>query len=695
MDLEDLTAVLNLFDRNVEKAQQNLIAYKHDVDTVRQSLMESWSHVARADGRIISVHDGLLSSVSEVNEYIIKLNLHINMNRAVKNLKNVNPKNHKSLELNDNNNNGKENHTNLDGIEVGELDVQPATSKEPPAYTMDVPQIMDIQPESVNEEPKSENSVRSAVKVAVPVLPIPPRQSDLLPPKGGREMTSNETYDQLYKNMIHFSNDSIVDVVVMHINLLENYFFVAKWGEDSKPLKELMKCEMPVEELHQLPDFGETFAIYDDQEQIIPRILIYAYSDGGGYDAYLLDYGEPIHLNGDAVIFRIPEDVAALPAEAVRCYVRNQKVDYMRQFLYKHVRLRILGNNGYDLEVELLEDAKIDSESKQVEEQSCEASAPKEVNADKLVNSPKKLSEPNVSMPKEQEQPPKIDQELVKSTSKLSPEDMAMLEDVGQSTSDAVKAVLGFNPTDDQRICRHYDPKYGGCFKGSNCRLLHQPFAPHGATKDTELAEALPEIRFESFATRKLGSSVRVLFTYITSPTKVYVQFVGDESPPLVWSKNDVPESERIFKRDPLPLDMVLALYNDGYYYRAQIIEKNDGMFKIFYVDYGNTEFVTIRSLAQCNNARSLKPHRAVCCFFQGVKRIPLSSRSEAIECVEYLKSELLNVEFNVTLVSRMPDDGYVIKFVDHHADILRQMMKDGYVDPITDNWEGDGEDIC
>ncbi|KAL7738574.1 hypothetical protein ACLKA6_006874 [Drosophila palustris] len=839
MDLEDLTAVLSLFDRNVKKVQQNLIDYKHDVDAVRQSLVESWAHVARADGRIISVHDGLLSSVNDVNEHVIKLNLHINLNRAVGNLKyvrtmeNICKQDRESLE----HNNNKENHTNRDGIEVGELDVQPSTSKESPPRTMDVHQLMELNtspvkaklksqnpvdqmstpvvPMAVHEKPKfihgsnsaepvhstalqetsnsaeliarrvlhipaeemfdsanSSNSVdhmstpvlpmvvneklnstngsNSAELIARPVLPIPaeemldsaeqmfasvlptpekisnsandshspeqmfkpvlpipaeemldsanssaeqmfasvlptpeiitnspeqmfkpvlpisPRKSDLLAPKGGREMSSNEIYDQVLKNISNFPNNSIVRAKMMHINILEKCIFVAKWGAESTRLRKLMACEIPVKQLDQLPDFGEIFGVYDSQDQIILRVLINAHTEGGGYDAYLLDYGEHIHLNGNEVIFGLPDDVVALPAEAIRCYVENNNVDYMRQFIYKDVRLHILCNDGFHLEVELLED------DVQLENQ-INTNSQQEKDNKEQVESTRKLSQSNEQ-----------DVESIKSTMKLSQREMEMLEYNEPSTCDAVKAVLGFNPTDDMRICRHYDPKTGGCFKGSNCRLLHQPFAPHGATKDKELTEALPETQYESSMTRELGSVVRVVVTYINGPTQVYVQF-ADETSALVWSKNDVPESERRFKRAPLPLDMVLALYDDGYYYRAQIIEECDGTFKIFYVDYGNTEFVTIRSLAQCNNARSLKPHRAVSCFIAGIQRVPSASPGRANECVEFLKSNLLNCEINVKLMSHLPD-GYVIKLLDSHADICNQMFEHGYMEIRTEN---------
>lgn len=41
------------------------------------------------------------------------------------------------------------------------------------------------------------------------------------------------------------------------------------------------------------------------------------------------------------------------------------------------------------------------------------------------------------------------------------------------STTNALKAVLGYEPKDEKRICKHYDPKTGRCFKGNSCPYEH------------------------------------------------------------------------------------------------------------------------------------------------------------------------------------------------------------------------------
>ncbi|EDW46229.1 GM13487 [Drosophila sechellia] len=59
------------------------------------------------------------------------------------------------------------------------------------------------------------------------------------------------------------------------------------------------------------------------------------------------------------------------------------------------------------------------------------------------------------------------------------------------------------------------------CFKGNNCRSAHEPFAPNGATKDVELARALPETIFDTPVPLEIGSTVSILITFINGPTEV------------------------------------------------------------------------------------------------------------------------------------------------------------------------------
>lgn len=50
-----------------------------------------------------------------------------------------------------------------------------------------------------------------------------------------------------------------------------------------------------------------------------------------------------------------------------------------------------------------------------------------------------------------------------------------LFEEPEMQTMNALKAVVGYVPTDEKRYCRYYNPITNGCFKGSKCLLLHAP----------------------------------------------------------------------------------------------------------------------------------------------------------------------------------------------------------------------------
>ncbi|XP_068146778.1 uncharacterized protein krimp [Drosophila tropicalis] len=473
-------------------------------------------------------------------------------------------------------------------------------------------------------------------------LPIKPRQRFLLPPKGGLEISSNVVYNCVKKNIDAFPQGSICKATMMFLNIADNCFFVAKWGSSSKPLQKLLSAEIPLREMNQMPDFGEVFGIYDSQDKIIPRCVINAHAEGGGYEAYLVDYGEYLHLTGNETIFELPEEVKQLPAEAIKCYLMNGNVEKMTNYSYQTLVLRIMDNDGNDLQVELLEGDTIPKKSMQTTNE----------------------SQPVGEL--------------------LTEKQRQILEDFEKGTSDAVKAVMGFKPTDDQRLCRHYDPKLNGCFKGNHCRLVHEHPAPFGATKDVELVDPLLDSTFapsEPLNSLELGSVVTIEVTYICSPTHVYAQFVND-SPALIWTKKEINDANRLFSKSPCILDMVLAKYTDDCYYRAQILDDcGGGEYRVFYVDYGNTGFVTLKSLAPCGPEESLKPHRAICCHIEGVVRKPMISLSATKEGTEYLKSRILNMQIEVKITRQLPD-AWGVHFLGSFMDVPNQLVKHGYALP-------------
>lgn len=72
-----------------------------------------------------------------------------------------------------------------------------------------------------------------------------------------------------------------------------------------------------------------------------------------------------------------------------------------------------------------------------------------------------------------------------KNTCPVSEEQRKILfEEEPEGTSNALKAVMGYVPQDEKRICPFYDSKTKRCFKGNHCRLQHVPILKGKSLRD-------------------------------------------------------------------------------------------------------------------------------------------------------------------------------------------------------------------
>lgn len=70
----------------------------------------------------------------------------------------------------------------------------------------------------------------------------------------------------------------------------------------------------------------------------------------------------------------------------------------------------------------------------------------------------------------------------------LTKEELEELYEEPLNTSNAMKAIMGYAPKDDERICRFYDSKTGKCFKGNNCQFEHVPILKGNRMKISSVA---------------------------------------------------------------------------------------------------------------------------------------------------------------------------------------------------------------
>lgn len=75
----------------------------------------------------------------------------------------------------------------------------------------------------------------------------------------------------------------------------------------------------------------------------------------------------------------------------------------------------------------------------------------------------------------------------------------------------------------------------------------------------------------------------------------------------------------------PMTGELVCALFDDDYWYRAEVLEVNGNDFTVFFVDYGNQANIKSSSIRKINSSLAITPKQSVCCNMVGVEFKKLS----------------------------------------------------------------------
>lgn len=108
----------------------------------------------------------------------------------------------------------------------------------------------------------------------------------------------------------------------------------------------------------------------------------------------------------------------------------------------------------------------------------------------------------------------------------LAPEEIATLYEEPLDTDNAMVAVLGYNPTDDARLCKHYDARTGSCYKGTNCKFIHKAKDADGWTKDRKPASI--DI-WNKVEVPPVGEALLLEPTHIVSTNMFYAHIFQDD----------------------------------------------------------------------------------------------------------------------------------------------------------------------
>lgn len=146
----------------------------------------------------------------------------------------------------------------------------------------------------------------------------------------------------------------------------------------------------------------------------------------------------------------------------------------------------------------------------------------------------------------------------------LSPDQVEELLEEPLNTTNVMKAILGYVPQDDRRICPFCDPAIEGCFKGAGCKLEHVAKLSEGWTRDRVPHKI--KIRAE-METPRVGSEMILIPTFVVNVDEFYAHIPLPElSDALITLQNKLnnPEITRDFKQlnhEPRFCELVFAKY--------------------------------------------------------------------------------------------------------------------------------------
>jgi krimper len=318
----------------------------------------------------------------------------------------------------------------------------------------------------------------------------------------------------------------------------------------------------------------------------------------------------------DNSVFELPEALGKIPGRAVECKLQRLEVDhsfdsafeFIADKLYEKVTLEVVG---------VAEDNVL------------------LVNVSQFVS--ESISQENATA---SPQPP---QRFTKEI--LTEREREILEEEPLNTGNPQVAIQGFVTRDDHRLCKFYDPKIGGCFKGGRCRQRHVLEITDGSCRDTQKISfrGIPKI----LHLPPLHSSVRIEITHFYSvnkfvccyrklkPTKEHVDLEQ-----LMNSEEQVKDFIPI-KFTPAINQLVVFKSPNEKFYRARV-EKISGEnveAELLLVDMGIVETAAQKQIFEWRVEFNFVPFQAVEMEIANIE--PLSDNANEAEGIEVIKQHM------------------------------------------------------
>ncbi|XP_031632213.1 uncharacterized protein LOC116346353 isoform X2 [Contarinia nasturtii] len=265
-----------------------------------------------------------------------------------------------------------------------------------------------------------------------------------------------------------------------------------------------------------------------------------------------------------------------------------------------------------------------------------------------------------------------------KASIELTEEERKILfEEPKMMTTNALKAVAGHVPTDEKLICKFYDPKTGGCFKGNSCHLIHVQVLRDGTTRDRKeikhrmLDQIMPMI----------GSTYKVCITSIVSSEEFFCHIPEICAQTLSSSLEDFKKQlnaanmvEQYQPYNGVPdLHELILFKNQGVYYRGQVLDHHsEECIVVLFVDYGAVQKVNIRDTFRWHTRwDTIAAYR---CILGNIR----ARRKNDVEAREALRNLILNGSDVSIQVISCAEHLYVRLYDDNGYDVGETLCANG-----------------
>ena len=152
------------------------------------------------------------------------------------------------------------------------------------------------------------------------------------------------------------------------------------------------------------------------------------------------------------------------------------------------------------------------------------------------------------------------------------------------------------------------------------------------------------------------GRLVDVFVTHVDENCgSFFVQVINEDADQLNGLMQDIEQSvqdgklEKVTTSDIIVGAIYLAEFEDGGWYRGRVLGENQGQYEVFFIDYGNSEFVPLQNIRKASDHFLQLAPQAFECKLNQLEKLKGTSFSEAVASI---KEKILEQELFCRAVS-------------------------------------------